>query len=89
MIMEWYFHIISRHRLYLFLLNILNNYFRSWQSIKFRKMPVTFVKIVGTHNTANEVSKLETIHVYNTHKQTSVWHTIFAIFGLFYNFRHW
>ncbi|KAI0227876.1 BTB/POZ domain-containing protein 9 [Lamellibrachia satsuma] len=28
---------------------------KSWQSIKFRKMPVTFVKIVGTHNTANEV----------------------------------
>ena len=31
-------------------------YFRSWQSIQFSKMPVTFVKIVGTHNTANEVS---------------------------------
>ena len=32
--------------------------FRSWQSIKFPKMPVTFVKIVGTHNTANEVRLL-------------------------------
>jgi len=31
-------------------------YFRTWQSIQFSKMPVTFVKIVGTHNTANEVS---------------------------------
>ena len=28
---------------------------RSWQVITFDKQPVTFVKIVGTHNTANEV----------------------------------
>uniref|UniRef100_A0A8W8HWW3 BTB/POZ domain-containing protein 9 n=1 Tax=Magallana gigas TaxID=29159 RepID=A0A8W8HWW3_MAGGI len=28
---------------------------KSWQVIKFEKRPVTFVKIVGTHNTANEV----------------------------------
>jgi hypothetical protein len=28
---------------------------RSWQHITFEKRPVTFVKIVGTSNTANEV----------------------------------
>ncbi|KAK3093519.1 hypothetical protein FSP39_016697 [Pinctada imbricata] len=28
---------------------------KSWQFIKFDKQPVSFVKIVGTHNTANEV----------------------------------
>lgn len=28
---------------------------KSWQVINFEKRPVTFVKIVGTHNTANEV----------------------------------
>ncbi|XP_019853257.1 PREDICTED: BTB/POZ domain-containing protein 9-like isoform X2 [Amphimedon queenslandica] len=28
---------------------------RSWQHIQFDPLPVTFVKIVGTHNTANEV----------------------------------
>lgn len=27
----------------------------SWQLIKFQAMPVTFIKIVGTRNTANEV----------------------------------
>ena len=30
-------------------------YCRSWQVIQFEPLPVTFVKIVGTHNTANEV----------------------------------
>ena len=28
---------------------------KSWQYIQFDPLPVTFVKIVGTHNTANEV----------------------------------
>lgn len=28
---------------------------RSWQVIQFDPLPVTFVKIVGTKNTANEV----------------------------------
>ncbi|XP_064623500.1 BTB/POZ domain-containing protein 9-like [Lineus longissimus] len=28
---------------------------KSWQTIVFKKRPVTFVRIVGTHNTANEV----------------------------------
>lgn len=28
---------------------------RSWQTIVFEKRPITFIKIVGTHNTANEV----------------------------------
>lgn len=28
---------------------------RSWQTIVFDKQPVTFIRIVGTHNTANEV----------------------------------
>lgn len=27
----------------------------SWQLIRFKAMPVTFIKIVGTRNTANEV----------------------------------
>ena len=27
----------------------------SWQLIRFKPMPVTFIKIVGTRNTANEV----------------------------------
>lgn len=29
---------------------------RSWQVVQFDPLPVTFIKIVGTHNTANEVS---------------------------------
>jgi len=29
---------------------------RSWQTIFFDRQPVTFVRIVGTHNTANEVN---------------------------------
>lgn len=28
---------------------------KSWQCFKFNPRPVVFVKIVGTHNTANEV----------------------------------
>merc|ERR1719319_1937233 len=28
---------------------------RSWQSISFPRRPVVFIRIVGTHNTANEV----------------------------------
>lgn len=28
---------------------------RSWQSLRFTPRPVVFIKIVGTHNTANEV----------------------------------
>jgi BTB/POZ domain-containing protein 9 len=28
---------------------------RSWQTIVFERQPITFIKIVGTHNTANEV----------------------------------
>jgi hypothetical protein len=28
----------------------------SWQLIRFKAMPITFIKIVGTRNTANEVS---------------------------------
>ena len=31
---------------------------RSWQVVQFDPLPVTFIKIVGTHNTANEVSPL-------------------------------
>lgn len=31
---------------------------RSWQMLIFEKRPVTFIKIVGTHNTANEVCHL-------------------------------
>lgn len=31
---------------------------RSWQAIRFKRRPVTFIKIVGTHNTANEVKSL-------------------------------
>ena len=29
--------------------------FRSWQMMEFEPQPVTFIKIVGTRNTANEV----------------------------------
>lgn len=29
---------------------------RSWQVLKFPSQPVTFIKIIGTHNTANEVN---------------------------------
>ena len=29
---------------------------RSWQTLRFSPRPVVFIKIVGTHNTANEVS---------------------------------
>ena len=29
---------------------------RSWQVVQFDPLPATFIKIVGTHNTANEVS---------------------------------
>jgi len=28
---------------------------RSWQTIVFDRQPITFIRIVGTHNTANEV----------------------------------
>lgn len=28
---------------------------RSWQTLKFDKQPAAFIRIVGTHNTANEV----------------------------------
>ncbi|KAM7298364.1 hypothetical protein ISCGN_018961 [Ixodes scapularis] len=28
---------------------------RSWQLLRFPRQPVVFVRIVGTHNTANEV----------------------------------
>lgn len=28
---------------------------RSWQIVEFEQQPVTFIKIVGTKNTANEV----------------------------------
>lgn len=28
---------------------------RSWQTLKFEPRPVVFIRIVGTHNTANEV----------------------------------
>ena len=28
---------------------------KSWQDISFPRRPVVFIKIVGTHNTANEV----------------------------------
>ena len=30
---------------------------RSWQTIVFEKQPVAFIRIVGTHNTANEVTE--------------------------------
>lgn len=29
---------------------------RSWQTLKFDKHPASFIRIVGTHNTANEVT---------------------------------
>ncbi len=29
--------------------------YRSWQTLKFDKQPASFIRIVGTHNTANEV----------------------------------
>lgn len=28
---------------------------RSWQSVTFERQPASFIRIVGTHNTANEV----------------------------------
>lgn len=31
---------------------------RSWTTLHFERRPVVFIKIVGTHNTANEVGKL-------------------------------
>ena len=31
---------------------------RSWQLIQFTPQPITFIKIIGTHNTANEVCPL-------------------------------
>ena len=34
--------------------NLCNS--RTWQNVTFPKRPVVFIKIVGTHNTANEVS---------------------------------
>ena len=37
---------------------IIINLIRSWQVIQFDALPVTFVKIVGTNNTANEVSHI-------------------------------
>jgi len=33
---------------------------RSWQLVKFTPQPVTFIRIVGTHNTANEVGGVKT-----------------------------
>ena len=30
---------------------------RSWQTLMFDKQPASFIRIVGTHNTANEVRK--------------------------------
>lgn len=32
--------------------------YRSWQTLKFDKQPASFIRIVGTHNTANEVKTL-------------------------------
>lgn len=34
--------------------------YRSWQTLKFEKHPASFIRIVGTHNTANEVKTLFT-----------------------------
>ena len=31
--------------------------FRSWQTITFTERPVSFIKIIGTKNTSNEVSR--------------------------------
>lgn len=28
---------------------------KSWQTLKFERRPVVFIRIIGTHNTANEV----------------------------------
>lgn len=32
-----------------------HEYCQSWQTLKFEPRPVVFIRIVGTHNTANEV----------------------------------
>lgn len=36
--------------------NLFVCYCRSWQTLKFDKQPASFIRIVGTHNTANEVT---------------------------------
>ena len=36
--------------------NVLFCLCRSWQTLAFEPQPVTFIRIVGTHNTANEVN---------------------------------
>lgn len=35
---------------------------RSWQTLKFDKQPASFIRIVGTHNTANEVRTAHYCH---------------------------
>lgn len=37
---------------------------RSWQTLTFDKQPASFIRIVGTHNTANEV----TSHLHLPHR---------------------
>ena len=33
----------------------MSSSYRSWQLVRFEMQPVTFIKIVGTRNTSNEV----------------------------------
>ena len=50
--------------------------YRSWQTVTFDPLPVTFIRIVGTHNTANEVrvSKKKKMLFYVLWGVVAEWH---------------
>jgi hypothetical protein len=49
-------HHINSIDYYNFLAYFLIKFIRSWQILVFTPRPVSFIRITGTHNTANEVN---------------------------------
>lgn len=47
---------------------------RSWQELFFKQRVVRFIRIVGTHNTANKVFHAVALEAYFTHKSYSLDH---------------